>query len=242
RIGKGSEKYVMVIKRMEMMGFDPRVGGRAWHLGHITSVRGGDNVRSTHFGFLLGEYRQGEDSRLVEWLDMPVEVKKAVFGEPYRIDQHSYEGKVMLTKWLEDLTTAINALGMCLFASSNAGLGPTDLSKLYSACTGWEMKPSDLLSAGERIFNLQRAFNVREGITRDHDRWPDRFYEEEVPDGPSKGSVLKRNKIEEVLGEYYRLRGWDELGIPTKERLITLGLEDVAADFKARGIIKGVHR
>jgi aldehyde:ferredoxin oxidoreductase len=236
RIGKGSEKYAMTIKNMEMMVFDPRVGGRAWNLGCITSVRGGDNVRSTHYGFEIGEYKEGEDAKLIEWFDMPSDIKKAIFGAPPRIDEYTYVGKALLVKWLEDLTAAINALGVCLFASSNTGLGPTHYAKLYSSLTGIQLTPADIMLAGERIHNLQRAYAVREGITREHDKWPSRFYEEKIPEGPSQGAVLDKGEVDKVLDEYYRLRGWNAFGIPSKEKLRELELDDIVLDFERRRI------
>jgi aldehyde:ferredoxin oxidoreductase len=236
RVGKGSEEYAMTIKNMEMMVFDPRVGGRAWNLGCITSVRGGDNVRSTHYGFEIGEYKEGEDAKLIEWFDMPPDIKKAIFGAPPRIDEYTYVGKALLVKWLEDLTAAINALGVCLFASSNTGLGPTHYAKLYSSLTGIQLTPADIMLAGERIHNLQRAYAVREGITREHDKWPSRFYEEKIPEGPSQGAVLDKGEVDKVLDEYYRLRGWNAFGIPSEEKLRELELDDIVLDFKRRRI------
>jgi len=237
KIGKGSEKYAMTIKNMEMMGFDPRVGARTWNLGSITSVRGGDNLRSTHFGFSPREYKEGEDTKLIEWFDMPSDVKKAVFGTPPHIDEYTYSGKALLVKWLEDLTAVINALGVCLFASSEVGLGPTHYAKLYSSLTGFQLTPADIMLVGERIHNLQRAYAVREGITRAQDKWPARFYEERIAEGPSQGAVLDKDEVDKFLNEYYRLRGWNASGIPSREKLEELGLEDVALDLQNRGFI-----
>jgi len=82
---------------------------------------------------------------------------------------------------------------------------------------------------GEKVFTLLKAYTVRQGLTRKDDTWPDRFYTEPLPEGPAKGAVLSRDEIEQLLDEYYELRGWDKTrGIPTKEKLIQLGLRDIA--------------
>jgi aldehyde:ferredoxin oxidoreductase len=79
-----------------------------------------------------------------------------------------------------------------------------------------------------------RAFMVREGFRRKDDKLPRRFMEEPIPRGPSKGMVISRENLDLMLDEYYTFRGWDlKTGIPTPERLISLGLEDIAQDMKA---------
>jgi aldehyde:ferredoxin oxidoreductase len=80
---------------------------------------------------------------------------------------------------------------------------------------------------GERIWNLERLFNLREGFTKKDDRLPPRFSQESLPRGHSKGQVVD---LEPMLEEYYRLRGWDKDGIPTEEKLKELGLEQLAGD------------
>ena len=115
-----------------------------------------------------------------------------------------------------------------MFSSRRSVLGPTYLSKLFSACTGWDTTPQDIMKFGEKIFTLLKAHTVRQGLTRKDDTWPDRFYTEPLPEGPAKGTVFSRDAIERLLDEYYELRGWDKtLGIPTREKLIQLGLPGV---------------
>jgi aldehyde:ferredoxin oxidoreductase len=83
---------------------------------------------------------------------------------------------------------------------------------------------ADLIRVGERIWNLERLYNLREGFSREHDTLPDRLLEEPIPEGPSKGWV---SHLPEMLDEYYRFRGWDENGVPTRRRLEELGLADL---------------
>jgi len=245
KIGKGAEKYPLTIKGMEVLGVvDPRTATWAMNLGHLTGLRGGDDLDTTHIG---GSYEKiptwateagwSEEKYLrwlVPWLDMPNGVKEQIFGSPPKIDylhHDNLEGKAALVKWCGDSTAIFNSLGLCMMASTSA-LGPTYFAELYSACTGWELTASEILKTGERIFNLMKAYIVREGLTRKDDDWPERFYQEPWPTGPLKGRVASREKIYRLLDEYYELRGWDkETGIPTKRRLVELKLAHVANEL-----------
>jgi aldehyde:ferredoxin oxidoreductase len=84
---------------------------------------------------------------------------------------------------------------------------------------------------GERICNLERVFNVREGISREDDKLPYRVMEEPVPDGPHQGMRCSREELDRMLDEYYRLRGWTDQGVPTEEKLRELGLDFVADEL-----------
>ncbi|MEM2266434.1 MAG: aldehyde ferredoxin oxidoreductase C-terminal domain-containing protein, partial [Candidatus Hadarchaeales archaeon] len=100
------------------------------------------------------------------------------------------------------------------------------LASSLSAVTGWEMDEGEVDRIGERIWTLQRMFNVREGISRKDDTLPERFFTEPLPDGFSQGQVLDRKTFEEMLDAYYRMVGWDENGIPREEKIRELGLEE----------------
>lgn len=73
---------------------------------------------------------------------------------------------------------------------------------------------------------LTRAFNVREGISRKDDTWPDRFFNEPISEGPMKGMILEKKEFNKMLGDYYRVKGWDADGRPMNDRLAKLGLAD----------------
>lgn len=101
-------------------------------------------------------------------------------------------------------------------------------SKILNLITGWRTSPDELMKVGERVWNLERCFNVREGLTRADDTLPYRLFYEEVPSGPTKGSKIDREEFERWLDRYYEERGWDkQTGIPTSEKLRELGLEEV---------------
>jgi aldehyde:ferredoxin oxidoreductase len=222
-IGKGAEHYVMATKGMEMMSHDPRTGYRGWVFGDLTNPRGGDNVKDTHF--MAEDYNP---NWWIDKIDMFEDVKQKIYGKSPREVPDTWEGKPVMCKWFEDLFSILNALGLCFFVSGKPALGPTHLSRLFSACTGWDTTPADIMKLGEKVFTLLKAYNARQGLTRKDDIWPDRFFTEPLPEGTAKGSVLSRDTIGLLLDEYYELRGWSiTTGLPTKEKLIELGLGDM---------------
>jgi aldehyde:ferredoxin oxidoreductase len=97
------------------------------------------------------------------------------------------------------------------------------LSKFFNSVTGLNITEDEVLRIGERITNIERLFNIREGLTRKDDSLPDRMTNEPMPDGPAKGEVVR---LDRMLDEYYELRGWDSDGFPTAEKLSDLGIEN----------------
>ena len=234
RIGKGAERYVMATKGVEIMSMDPRSGSRGWVTGDLTEPRGGDNLKSTHF---VADFYN--PNWWVDKFDMPEDVKQKIYCTPPEEVTTSWEGKAMMCKWFQDVYSIMNSLGVCFRpAAQYIAWGPTYLSRLFSACTGWDTTPQDIMTGGERIFNLYKSHHVRNGQTRKDDTWPDRFFEEPLPEGIDKGAVLSRETIDTVLDEYYELRGWDiKTGTPTAQKLGELGLSDIADDLVKRGKI-----
>jgi aldehyde:ferredoxin oxidoreductase len=115
--------------------------------------------------------------------------------------------------------------------------GPLDITDVLVRClnntTGMDLTLEDTKKTAERIWNLIRAFSVREGYRREHDTLPKRFMEEPIKTGPSKGMVISQEMLDYMLDQYYDFRGWDrETGIPTRERLLELGLKDIADDME----------
>jgi aldehyde:ferredoxin oxidoreductase len=110
-------------------------------------------------------------------------------------------------------------------------MGPTLYAELYTAVTGHSITPVELMVAGERIFNVMRAYNVREGMRREHDDWPQRFYDQPLIRG-DETHTLSKEKVDQSLNRYYELREWDaKTGVPTQEKLRELQLHDVADDM-----------
>jgi len=145
----------------------------------------------------------------------------------YLPDMDTYEGKVELAIANQNLSAVGDSLVQCRFIMESA-LGQAfgnEYSNLVKAVTGLELSTAELNEIGERIVNMERMFNIREGIRRRDDTLPYKVMWEEIPQGPHKGERIPAEKLEELLNSYYKLRGWDENGVPLKETLKRLGLE-----------------
>ena len=129
------------------------------------------------------------------------------------------ENKAFWVRSFQNLTAVIDSLGLCLFTSF--ALNADDYRAMFNAIVGEEWTTEEMLTAGERIWNLERLFNLKAGIDSTQDTLPKRLLTEPVPAGPSKGHV---HRLGEMLGGYYKERGWDEKGVPTKEKLTELGI------------------
>ena len=163
----------------------------------------------------------------VSALDMFSPVKEAIYGNPPRVHPFTYRGKAVMTKWFEDLFCGVNALGLCTFPADKLALGPTYYAELISSFLGEEISPGEFMEIGERIFNVQRLYVIREGISRKDDIWPERFFEAELPEGLAKGAVVDGEIIAKTLDDYYDVRGWDRVaGCPTTQTLDRLGLKE----------------
>jgi aldehyde:ferredoxin oxidoreductase len=124
----------------------------------------------------------------------------------------------------QNSTAMVDSLGVCLFASGS--YMENGLQDIISTLTGHDYSTEEYMKTGERVFNLEKMFNYREGFTREDDVLPDRFYEEPLTLGKGKGSVLDRKEFDDLLTKYYSDRGWDpKTSRPTNEKLESLGLE-----------------
>jgi len=239
-IGRGSDKYVQTMKGMD--SGDPRIKSPHSRLSVRINPRGGDDLKGTHglFAFpgqwLWARRLNWDEDTYLDWVlkrhDMFDDVKKTVFGSPpklYDLDT------AMLVKWYNDLTCVFNSLGFCMFSDLFEAMGPTLYAELYSAYTGRSITPVELMVAGERIFNVMRAYNIREGMRREHDDWPQRFYDQPLK-REDETHILSKEIEEQVLHRYYELRGWDvKTGVPTQGKLRELKLYDVADDLLKLG-------
>jgi aldehyde:ferredoxin oxidoreductase len=212
KIGRGSERYAVEVKGMEIPMHEPRAK-KGMGLSYATSNRGGCHMQSFH--------------------DTELEVANTApeIGISDPIDRHDTSRiKVDMIKRSQDWVAVTNSLLLC---TSPGWTGfnytrPSFIAEVLNAITGWDMTAEDLLLAGERMNNLCRCFNAREGLTRKDDYLPPRFTEDPLPDGPSKGQCLTKQQLEDMLDNYYDLRGWDNrTGNPTAAKLKELGLEFV---------------
>lgn len=226
----GARPYAVQVKGLEPFLMDPRGRWSTWTLGYITSIRGGDHLRTRNPVENL-RYNDNPEPYLTEKfefpeemyknLDMPEELKEEIFSTP--------AGDVdiaRMAKWSEDLISLYNATGMCIRPPVLHTVGPTLLSQMYSALTGLDLTPKEILSCGERIWNVQKLFNIKHGEQPEDSDYPSRFYEEGIGSGPAQGRTLDRDGVRRCLARYYEARGWDpETGTPTAAKLKELGLD-----------------
>ncbi|MCF8018924.1 MAG: aldehyde ferredoxin oxidoreductase family protein [Vallitaleaceae bacterium] len=183
----GVPELSMSVKKQELPAYDPRaIQGQG--LQYATSNRGGCHVR----GYLISP---------------------EILGLPEKLDRFTIEGKAAWVKIFQDFTAFIDSSGLCLFTSFAMGAG--DYAAMTNAVIGTEWTADDVLLAGERIWNLERVFNLDAGVDPSQDTLPKRLLEDPIAEGPSKGNVAR---LSELLPEYYELRGWSTDGIPTQER------------------------
>ncbi len=189
----GRPDLSMSVKGLEFPAYDGR-GIQGIGLNYATSNRGACHVR----GYT---------------------VASEVLGIPVKTDPLATEGKPGLVKAFQDATTIFDSAGVCLFTSfawSVADVQP----QVQAACEGdWSMEKMAVV--GERIWNMERQFNLAAGFTSKDDNLPPRLTTEPAKTGPAKGKV---NELAKMLPEYYEVRGWTAEGVPTAETLARLGL------------------
>lgn len=209
-IGKGSEYYAMHIKGQEVSAQDGR-SQQSMGLAQATSSRGADHLK----GFpTIDETGYPTEAVLRYGKDCLPEI----------IDGIETKYKPMVVKDGEEFCAVIDSVGICKFGTLfPPALYWEPIAAAISLITGMDMSADKLKTIGERIVNLQRMYNVRQGITRKDDRQPRRMLEEKSPSGRAKGHVVY---LDRMLDEYYELRGWDKTtGLPTNRKLNDLELE-----------------
>jgi len=218
-VGRGSEEFALHVKGLEPAALDPR-GRKGLGLTYATSPRG-----AVHLDALTGV--------IFEKRNVAPEL-----GITEPVSRFSVDKKPELIKKSEEVNTFVSAAGGCEFAL-HPFMSPvtlTELAQIVSAVTGWNLSVEELMTVGERANNLARVLNVREGLTRDDDVLPLRF-SEPLPEGASEGQAISAQDLQSMLDQYYRLRGWDEKGIPLKSTLKRLGLDEVIVDLEGCGLM-----
>jgi aldehyde:ferredoxin oxidoreductase len=190
----------MQVKGLEFPAYDPR-GMQGQGLLYATSNRGACHLR----GNMLGP---------------------ELLGAPKMLDRHAHSGKAGILIVIQHTNAVIDSIGMCKFV--NFAIGDDFFARLMTSITGIQYETQDLQLAGERIWNLERLYNLRAGFTREDDTLPPRFLDEPLKEGGSAGHVVH---LDEMLAEYYRFRGWTSDGIPTPRKLAALGLDMLAKEF-----------
>ena len=189
-------RLVYAVKRLELPAHSARAL-KGMSIGYATATRGG----SHHDTRPTPQYAAGFDRR-------------------------SPEGKPEFAVRSQHFTAVDDSLVACRFTSER-GFGlffEEPYARMLRAVTGWDVTTEELERIGERIVNLERLFNVREGTRRRHDVLPWRVMHEPIPDGPSAGMHCPPEELDAMLDRYYALRGWDADGVPTPGRLADLGI------------------
>lgn len=189
----GHPELSMSVKRQEMPAYDAR-GVQGMGLEYATSNRGGCHVR----GYMTSP---------------------EILGLPQKLDPLVTDEKAQWLKIFQDLTAVVDSAGICLFTTFALGL--PEIAEMIRTAVGVNYTDEEVLRIGERIWNLEKIFNLKAGFTKADDSLPPRLLNEPLPEGPGKGLVVK---LDEMLTEYYKIRGWKEDGEPTEDKLSELAI------------------
>jgi aldehyde:ferredoxin oxidoreductase len=190
----GAPELSMSAKKLELPAYDPR-GMQGQGLVFATGNRGGCHET----GNMLGP---------------------EVLALPRLIDRFATQGKAGIVSVHQNSAAVIDSLVYCKFA--NMAVAEEFFARTLTAVTGEEFTADDLMKVGERVWNLERLYNLREGFSKADDTLPERLLKEPVRKGPSEGFTVD---LDPMLEEYYAFRGWDQNGVPKLEKLKELSLE-----------------
>lgn len=235
-LGKDLEKLTSQ-RRYDKIDFDARANFGTEAFGTAIGFTG------PHTRFALGPTvlpgrKQDNLQRYAGNIGVPEEAMGRIFTGPSGLNEARF------CRYIENWNAALHMMGICNRPPIVRLYSLPLLAELYHIVTGIELEPADLLAAGERVVTLLRAFNIREGMTREDDRLPERYFteplvlssgEEKWISDYSRTKRLTKDDLEHMLDDYYEERGWDvKTGVPTRETLVGLGLKDVAADLAAK--------
>lgn len=207
-LGGSSQHFAMQVKGLELPAYDPRAA-KITGLGYSTAARGGDHMNA---------YIQGPT-----FIDVPfLIVEESSIHDPFTADPQ----EAFIVADMENALNALDSLGGCKFMG--VLLTAQELTDLVNAATGWDLSVAEFRRCGERLQNMVRVFNAREGLRREHDTLPERLMQDPLPDGPAQGMILEQTALETMKDAYYAARDWDlTTGLPTPDKLRELGLDDL---------------
>jgi aldehyde:ferredoxin oxidoreductase len=192
-ISIGKEECDTSVKGLEIPGYDPReIKGMA--IAYATSNTGGSHLSA----FMVGP---------------------EIMGKPMLLERERFNGKAALVLYFQDLTAVIDSMVMCPFTM--LALGEVNFAALLNNLTGENYSAEELLRAGERIFNMERLFNLKAGITSEDDTLPERFFD---------NNGIIRSDFQKTIMEYYHFRGWNVDGIPGDDKLKELDIYEGKSD------------
>lgn len=197
RLGRNSEHWAMHSKGLEFPGYDPRA------------------MKTSALGFAVGLRGACHNRTPAYEVDMSGEVDRFK-GEL---------GRGSKTKEKEDFAAVLDSLIICKFIRKCFGDFYSEAAYLYTQATGMDLTPSELAAAGERINNIKKAFNIREGWKPGDDWLPPRLFSDPITDGEGKGTVVTEEELRLMIDDYYKARGWTAEGLIPEEKLRALELE-----------------
>jgi aldehyde:ferredoxin oxidoreductase len=201
RIGQGAEQFAMHVKGLEMPYHDPR-GFVSMAANYATANRGACHLEAIAYWRGVGiEWPGWQDGDSQGW----VEHKRfdSGLGAETAVDFQNY-------------MSVYNPGGLCKFITKGS-FTPQQTAELFNQAMGWQWTGADVLETGARIFNYKRLINVQLGVTARDDRLPHRLEHEARPTGTAAGVLPDMGRM---LADYYRLRAWDENGVPTEAALL----------------------
>lgn len=218
KVGKGAAYYAVHIKGMDIgLGLRGRLSTE--NFGQVTNPRGAHLDRSPSISFMPGRKKESY-VKYCQGIGVPEEKVEAVCTGPENFNV------ARLTRWVEDYNTILFSLGLCHRTPISQHYNLEIFSRLYSTATGLDMSPEEIQKAGERVWNLSRAFNMREGISKKDDVFPQRLMEESVALKKRELPAADPAMVKRLLDEYYEERGWEaDTGNPGHKKLEELGLQ-----------------
>lgn len=215
RIGGDSARYALHVKGLEMVCFEPRAQTNL-ALGFAVAPVGPRYDICEHDWDYDVDAGWGHTLRMSLTLGILERIPMEYLGPE----------KVRNFKALSTLWSGCDALGICLYASAPTRLlSLRTMGDLLAAVTGWETSSAEVMRWGERRLHLMRMYNLREGLTAEDDRLPDRFFDEPIGGGPKTGVRLDRERFAESISSYYEMMGWDRSGVPRPATLYDHHLE-----------------
>ncbi|MCA9988794.1 MAG: aldehyde ferredoxin oxidoreductase family protein, partial [Anaerolineales bacterium] len=218
-LGRGHE-YLLTIKGQELPAHMPHVK-RSLSLIYATNPFGADHQSAEHDPMYLPKVYEGTperpgSKRFVEQLGLTSPQPAKVLNEE----------KVRWTLLTQYIYSAADTISVCQFVYGPGWqlYGPQHMAQLMSGATGWDVDVEEISSIGQRRVNMMRAYNAREGLSRDNDTLPAKLLRQPLSGGRSDGIKLDEAELETAKAQYYEMAGWDDNGTPTRETLSSMGL------------------
>ncbi len=223
KVGKGSEKWAVQAKGLEMSRVDTRAA-KSYALAFAVNPRGPDHLHTE----TLAEF--GTTKEMVELIEKITGDKK--YATPYTIEK-----RPEIVRWHEDCYAATDALGFCSFYTTFLyGVNPDNMARMFQHATGMKMDEAKIMEAGRRIVTLENCYNIRLGVARKDHRLPWRIMHDESD--KKEASVNTEEELNTMLDGYFKLHDWDvKTGKPSVRVLEHLGMKDIARELAEKGLI-----